>query len=127
MVLERWGPPQMFVADRFREAELTDHAGRVPVEGRVSQWSSSSSDIRSLRRMALDGPLSIAPDSVDLLTASLGVAVVASDTSGNIRLIKKDRNGTARDDVAQALVLACGAHDRYANRKVSGVYIGAFG
>ena len=126
MVQERWGDPLLYVADRFREAELTDHAGHVPVEGRVSQWSSSSSDIRSLRRMALDGPLSIAPDSVDLLTASLGVAVVASDTSGNLRLVKKDRNGTARDDVAQSLVLVCGAHDRYANRKVSGGYIGAF-
>ena len=78
------------------------------IEPRVSRWSESSEDIRALRRMAADGPLACAEGSRDLLTASLAVSVAASDDAGNVRLIKKGFNNRARDDVAAALVLACG-------------------
>ena len=62
--------------------------------------------------MAADGPLSCAEGSRDLLTASLGVAMAASDDAGNVRLIKKGFNNRSRDDVAAALVLACGELSR---------------
>ena len=113
-----WRPASL-VCDRFRLAELQDAVGgRVPVVPRVARWSDASSDIRDTRRLALDGPLTVDHKSRDLLSASLAVAKVESDTSGNQRLVKRSTNNTARDDVAAALALACGAHAR--RRRPSG-------
>ena len=61
-------------------------------------WSSASEDIRALRRIARDGPLSVADNDRDLLAASLAVAKVQNDTSGNVRMVKDGHNNTARDD-----------------------------
>ena len=112
-IADAWGLPEVVVCDRFRLAELQDCSPRgLQIEPRVSRWSESSEDIRALRRMAADGPLSCAEGSRDLLTASLGVAMAASDDAGNVRLIKKGFNNRSRDDVAAALVLACGELSR---------------
>ena len=108
----RWRPFGI-ICDRFRLAELLDATGgRVRIAPRVTRWSESAADIRALRRMAKDGPLSVAPSSVPLLEASLSVATVKPDDAGNVRLVKRGSNNTARDDVAAALVLAAGAHTR---------------
>ena len=105
--------PSVIVCDRFRLGELQDAVrGRVPVVPRVQRWSDSSEDVRACRAMALDGPLAIAHESRALLSASLAVAKVESDTSGNVRLTKRGTNNQARDDVAAALVLAAGRHTR---------------
>ena len=105
--------PSVIVCDRFRLSELQDAVrGRVPVVPRVQRWSDSSEDVRACRRVALDGPLAIAPEARALLSASLAVAKVESDTSGNVRLTKRGTNNQARDDVAAALVLAAGRHTR---------------
>ena len=105
--------PSSIVCDRFRLAELQDAVrGRVPVVPRIQRWSDSSEDVRACRRVALDGPLAIAPEARALLSASLAVAKVESDTSGNVRLTKRGTNNQARDDVAAALVLAAGRHTR---------------
>ena len=105
--------PSVIVCDRFRLSELQDAVrGRVLVVPRVQRWSDSSEDVRACRRVALDGPLAVAPESRALLSASLAVAKVESDTSGNTRLTKRGTNNTARDDVAAALVLAAGRHSR---------------
>ena len=48
--------------------------GRVRVVPRVWQWSSASEDIRNLRRLAADGPMSVDHDSRELLTVSLAAA-----------------------------------------------------
>ena len=57
MIREAWGKPQLVVLDRFRLAEFEDAVKRgARLEPRVSRWSESSFDIRSLRQMALDGP-----------------------------------------------------------------------
>ena len=105
--------PAVLVVDRFRLAEVLDHVrGRVRVSPRVWQWSSASEDIRNLRRLAADGPLSVEEGSRDLLSTSLAAAKCVSDTSGNTRLIKKGSNNTARDDVAVALTLAAGEASR---------------
>ena len=110
-VTEAWGRPDCIICDRFRLAELEDAAGRIPIISRVSRWSESSFDIRALRKMAKDGPLSVAKDSRPLLVASLAVAAVRADDSGNVRMVKLD-TAKSWDDVAAALVLAAGAFER---------------
>ena len=105
----RWRPLSV-TCDRFRLGEVLDAAaGRVPVVPRVARWSSSTADIRALRRLALDGPLSVAPGAKELLRASLSVSYIENDDQGSCRLIKKFRGNRARDDVAQSLTLAAGA------------------
>ena len=113
-IVERWGVPVLVVCDRFRLGELEDAIGRAcNVEPRVTQWSTASADIRALRKIARDGPLSIDEGSRLLIAASLGVALVKNDNAGNVRLEKRGTANAARDDVAAALTLAAGAFDRY--------------
>ena len=113
-ICDKWGgPPVKIVCDRFRINELRDVVGNAcAIEPRVTQWSSSSEDIRALRKICRDGPLSIDPDSRNLLVVSMSAAHVENDKSGNSRLIKKGHNNQARDDVAAAAVLASGAFER---------------
>ena len=92
--------------DRFRADELLD-CGVQHLHARATRWSDSSADIRGLRKLARDGPLAFAPESVALIRASLAVARVQNE-EGNIRLLKRGTNNQARDDVAAALVLAAG-------------------
>ena len=113
MIRERWGVPVGILADLFRMPELQDAVGNVvKVEPRRSRWSESSADIRALQRGAKDGPLAVAERDRPLLAAALSVAMVKHDDSGNIRLVKKGLNNTARDDVAAALIFAAGAFAR---------------
>ena len=109
----RFGRPARIVADRFRESELRDEipAG-IPLDCRVSRWSESTADIRALRRGVLDGPFGVEPRSRPLMEASLAVAKVENDTSGNSRIRKRGTHNEARDDVASAWVLAAGAFQR---------------
>ena len=105
----RWRPLTV-TCDRFRLGELLDAArGRVPVLPRTARWSSSTADIRAVRRLALDGPLSVAPGARELLRASLSVSYIENDDGGSCRLVKKFQGNRARDDVAQSLTLAAGA------------------
>ena len=113
IIRSTWGKPQLIVCDRFRLPELEDVVRRgARLEPRVSRWSEASFDIRALRQMALDGPLAVDADSQALLATSLSQAMVKTDDGGNVRLVKKGFNNTSRDDVAAALVLACGATAR---------------
>ena len=116
--------PERIVCDRFRLAELQDAMhGRVRIESRVSRWSEAAEDIRALRRIALDGPLSVTPRARPLFEASLAVAQVKNDDQGSFRLVKRDpKNNTARDDVAAALTLAAGAWSRWPAPRVA--YLG---
>ena len=105
--------PSSITCDRFRLGELQDAVrSRCPVYPRVARWSDASEDIRAARRIALDGPMSVALESRDLLSASLAAAKVENDTSGNQRLVKRGTHNTGRDDAVAALVLAAGAHSR---------------
>ena len=108
-----WRPIGL-VCDRFRLPELLDAAaGRVRVAPRIARWSSAAEDVRALRRLALDGPLSVEPASRGLIATALSVAAVKSDDQGSTRLVKRDpNNSTGRDDVAAAAVLAAGAWSR---------------
>ena len=112
-ICARWGVPVSVVCDRFRLGELQDAVqGSTRIEPRVTQWSTASADIRALRRIARDGPLSIVEAARPLLVASLSAALVKNDDAGNSRLVKRSRDNRARDDVAAALTLAAGAYDR---------------
>ena len=126
LITETWGPPAGVVADRFRIPDLAD-AGLHGLEARMTRWSESTEDIRALRKMAKDGPLSVDPASAPLLEASLAVASVKNDDAGNVRLQKRGSNNTSRDDVAAALTLGAGAHQRRSKAPKRGVYRGKSG
>ena len=111
-VTDAWGAPEAVVCDRFRIAELQDTVNGTPVIPRVTRWSEASSDIRALRKLALDGPLSCSPSSRALIAASLAAAVVENDKQGSMRLVKLGTNNTGRDDVAVALTLVAGMLQR---------------
>ncbi len=112
MVSETWGPPADLICDRFRVDELRDAGLPCRVTPRVTRWSEAAADIRALRSRALDGPFAVEADSRPLLAASLAVAMVRNDDAGSCRLVKKDSNNTARDDVSAAFVLAAGLFER---------------
>ena len=112
-IMERWGRPQLVICDRFRLPELEDainHQARI--EPRVTRWSEASYDIRALRKLAKDGPLSVSDDSRMLIATSLSRAMVKNDDAGNVRQVKHGVNNVSRDDVAQALTYAAGAFER---------------
>ena len=112
-ILSQWGTPGSILCDRFRLPELLDAVpGRVPVLPRMQRWSESSFDIRALRKIVRDGPLSVAPESRAIIQASLSVTTTKEDDGGSIRLVKRGSNNEARDDISSALVLAAGAFQR---------------
>ena len=118
-ICDRWGVPVSIVCDRFRLSELRDVVGNAcKIEPRVTQWSSSSADIRALRKICRDGPLSVDSGSRNLLMVSLSAAYVQNDNAGNSRLIKKSSDNKARDDVAAAATLAAGAFERASSAPV---------
>ena len=94
-----WGTPETVICDRFRLGELQDCVNGTPLSPRVSRWSEAAFDIRSLRKLAADGPFTVAASSRPMLAASLSVALVKNNDQGNVQLSKKGSNNTARDDV----------------------------
>ena len=124
-VVEEWGQPELVICDRFRINELSDVVNGTQVIPRVSRWSESGDDIRALRRLVKDGPLSLEEGSRALLAASLSVSMVRNDDAGNVRLIKKGVNNASRDDVAAALVLGAGVYLRARSQpRRAGAYLG---
>ena len=115
VVTSTWGIPSSLICDRFRIDDLYDAGVPCRVIPRVTRWSEASFDIRALRARTKDGPFAVAKWSRSLLAASLAVATVKNDDQGSTRLVKKDTNNTARDDVAAACVLAAGLFERTAS------------
>ena len=115
--------PDVLVCDRFRYDELRDCNPNYPIVPRKLMPSEWSEDIRALRRMAADGPLSCEVASRSLVAASLAVSEVKTLDDGNVRLVKRGAQNAARDDVAAALTLAAGALARVPERS-RGVYLG---
>ena len=112
--IREWAPGAI-VCDRFRVNELRDATPPCPVHPRVTRWSEAAFDIRSLRKAAKDGPMSIAPESKGLIEASLRVARVKHEDE-NVRLQKDGTHNRSRDDIAAALTLAAGAAARMPKR-----------
>ena len=71
-----WGKPAHVIADRFQIKTLADATNGVKLIDRVTRWSEASEDIRATRKMALDGPMTVEPESRPLLAASLAHALV---------------------------------------------------
>ena len=124
--IREWAP-RFIVCDRFKLESLRDTTPCCPIVPRVTRWSEATADIGALRKLAKDGPLSVAPESRGLLTASLAVASVKNDDGGSVRMVKDDAHNCARDDAAAALVLAAGAFARLPKRRKRGAYLGAVG
>ena len=119
-IYARWGTPEAVLCDRFRLAELQDCRLPCPLSPRQSRWSEAAADIRALRKMAKDGPLSIEEDSRAIILHSLTHSMVKNDEQGSCRLIKSDgTNNKSRDDVSAALILAAGARERAPKRTAS--------
>ena len=119
-IYARWGTPEAVLCDRFRLAELADCRLPCPLSPRQSRWSEASADIRALRKMAKDGPLSIEEDSRAIILHSLTNSLVKNDDQGSCRLVKADgTNNKSRDDVSAALILAAGARERAPKRTAS--------
>lgn len=106
------GIARTIICDRFRIPDPRDSnppRGIRPARDAVEQ---AARDIRALRRMTEDAPLSCHGPLRWLLTASLPAAQVRNDDQGNIRLQKRGHNKEGRDDIGAALTLAAGALDR---------------
>ena len=109
--------PASILTDRFMHDRVSDWVrGRFPLHRRISRWSESTSDIADFRSMVQDGPLSIAVQSRKLALLSLACATVETDSSGNVRLIKKSKL-RSRDDVAVSACLAAGAFARESRKQ----------
>ena len=104
--------PEVFVADRFRLNEVRDAVRNKPIITRRMLWSEASEDIRGTRRLCLDGNISIEETSKPLLEYSLSVAHIQSDDAGNVRLVKKKKDNSTRDDIAAAFILSLGVLSR---------------
>ncbi|WP_419922333.1 hypothetical protein [Candidatus Poriferisodalis sp.] len=116
MATSNWGAPARILCDRFRLGELEDQTTGIRVEPRMTRWSEAAEDVRALRRLSKDGPLSCVESSRPLVTASLAAALVKNDDQGSTRLVKRGTNNEGRDDVAAALLLAAGAYEREQRR-----------
>ena len=86
-MLSLWGSPEVVICDRFRLPELQDTGRGIKIVPRIARWSEASEDIRALRKLAGDGPLSVDAGSRSLLTASLAAAMVKNDEQGSTRLV----------------------------------------
>ena len=112
VLLDRWGVPEVIVADRWREHELRDALEAsgcpwVPLVLRGQGFKDGSEDVRAFRRAVLSGQVA-APRS-RLIRSALAEARTVSDPAGNTKLAKGSQGGRrqrARDDVAAAVILA---------------------
>ena len=108
--LNEW-KPTIVLCDRFRINYLIMNAPNLKIQERVVRYSEASEDINALRKLCANGPLNIGR-AKDLVEESLAVSIVKSDDQGNTRLTKSNKFNRARDDIAQALVLAAGEYQR---------------
>ncbi len=116
--VRRYGPPDIVVADRWREGELRDaleHAG-VPVSAfsaRGMGFKDGAEDVRGFRKAAIEGRIKAKPSL--LLRSALSQAVTVSDPAGNAKLAKGSQGGRRqdhKDDAAAATILAVAAGTR---------------
>ena len=92
-IYERWGRPARIICDRFRLAELQDEIGPSGpfIEARQTRWSEASEDIRALRKMTKDGPLSV-ETGIEIHPASIPLGRLSSKMTirGSFRLRQEE-------------------------------------
>ena len=130
--MERFGKPDLVVADRWREAELRDalEAANVPpatLEVRGMGFKDGAEDVRQFRRACAEGRVSPSPSL--LLRSAMAEARTISDPSGNQKLAKGSEGGRrmrAKDDASAAAILAVSAGIRSGLQAGprAGVYLG---
>ena len=116
--MERFGPPDMVVSDRWRESELRDalDLAGVPASAfsaRGMGWKDGGADVRFFRRACIDGRVKASKSL--LLRSALSEAVTLSDPAGNSKLAKSSEGGrrqAAKDDAAASAILAIAAGER---------------
>ena len=114
----RFGPPDLVVADRWREGELRDglDLAGVPASAfsaRGQGWKDGAADVRGFRRACIDGRVKVGKSL--LLRSALSEAVTISDPAGNAKLAKSSEGGrrqASKDDAAAACILAIAAGER---------------
>ena len=130
--MERFGKPDLVVADRWREAELRDalEASGVPpvaFEARGMGFKDGAEDVRAFRRSCAEGKVAPAPSL--LLRSAMAEARTVSDPAGNAKLCNGSEGGRrmrAKDDAAAAAILAVSAGVRSGIHLAprGGVYMG---
>ena len=130
--MERFGRPDLVVADRWRESELRDslEAANIPpaaFETRGMGYRDGAEDVRHFRRACAEGK--VAPSPSLLLRSAMAEARTMSDPAGNAKLCKGSEGGRrlrAKDDAAAAAILAVSAGVRAALHLAprGGVYLG---
>ena len=121
--LDRWGRPSVVVADRWREAELTDalEKAKIPPARLVRRgmgFKDGAEDVRSFRRACAEGK--VIPKQSLLLWTAMAEARVISDPAGNQKLAKNAQGGRrlrAKDDCASAGILAVAEGTRTSSSK----------
>ena len=112
VALDRFGQPNVVVADRWREAELRDALDKASIPGaelivRGMGFKDGAEDVRGFRRALADGRVIPIPSL--LLRSAMSEARTISDPAGNSKLSKATQGGRrlrARDDAAAAAILA---------------------
>ena len=130
--MERFGKPDLVVADRWREVELRDALEKAGVpmaafETRGMGSRDGAEDVRQFRRACAEGK--VAPSPSLLLRSAMAEARTISDPAGNSKLCKGSEGGRrmrAKDDAAAAAILAVSAGVRAALHLAprGGVYMG---
>ena len=117
--LQRFGPPDLVVADRYHKGILLDSfkASNVPpvtIEFRGNGWNmDGTEDVYGFQRACLEGKVKAEPSM--LLRNALAEARVLYNTVGNPKLgtgSQGGRRSAAKDDAASASVLAVAAGQR---------------
>ena len=110
-ILNRWGPPDAIVCDRWREAELRQELVKLEYPGcplvvRGMGFLDGGADVREFRTACLDGH--VQPVRSLLLRSAMSGARVTTDPAGNSKLAKggQGRRMRCRDDAVAASILA---------------------
>lgn len=123
--MERFGEPDVVVADRWRAGELQDAVDVLcpwaPIQPRGQGFRDGADDLRRFRTAVLDGTLR--PVRQLLLRSAMSEAVTVADPAGNEKLAKSTEGGRrhrARDDAAAAAILAAAELHRWVEDPTAG-------
>lgn len=116
--LERWGAPDIVVADRWKQGDLLDALEAsgmrpCPIHWRGMGFRDGSPDILAFERAVLEGRVKVLPSL--LLRSALAESRVQVDPAGNRKLARNSEGGRrsrARDDAATSTVLAVAVGSR---------------
>lgn len=121
--VSRFGTPEIVIADRYRQSELQDalSGAGLAVEYRGLGFRDSAADVREFTRALLESRIRSAKSL--LLRTGFAAARLERDPAGNPKIVKKSREGAARNnDAAIATVLAVGEGSRRARQTPPRLY-----